>query len=145
MKVTELTLKINVASTEEAADVLNRLAGMPQHTVETPAEAADTAKPDGETKAKRGGKPAAVAVPEPQPTGCPGQLKMNFEESQPQPQPQPAAAQEVTIDTLRELLAAKINEHRPEIKAKLTECGAQNIKGLDKDKYAEMYEFLKSI
>lgn len=147
MEITKLTLEINVESSAEAAEVVNMLAknGAVLQQVEN-AE-------------KRRGRPR-VTKPE-QPEELPGQQELPFGDSEPAKPAEPekpakpakAAAvpkagdggQEVTLDMLRTLTSEKINEHRPEIKAKLNELGSQNITKLDTARYAEMYEFLQSL
>lgn len=52
---------------------------------------------------------------------------------------------DVKIEDVRALLAKKVNDHRTEIKAKLTELGANNVTSLDKAKYPEFTEFLTSL
>lgn len=52
---------------------------------------------------------------------------------------------DVKIEDVRALLAKKVNDHRTEIKAKLTELGANNVTSLDKSKYPEFTEFLNSL
>ena len=63
--------------------------------------------------------------------------------------PKEAAKEESTsdvkIEDVRALLAKKVNDHRTEIKAKLTELGANNVTSLDKAKYPEFTEFLNSL
>lgn len=52
---------------------------------------------------------------------------------------------DVKIEDVRALLAKKVNDHRTEVKAKLTELGANNVTSLDKAKYPEFTEFLASL
>lgn len=54
-------------------------------------------------------------------------------------------ASEIKISDLRTLLSKKVDEHRDDIKAKLTELGAKNVTTLDEAKYEEFYTFLKSL
>lgn len=64
------------------------------------------------------------------------------------PTAQAAKAEEeatVSIEDVRKVLAEKVNEHRNEIKEKLNEFGAPSVTKLDKSKYQEMYNFLKSL
>lgn len=76
------------------------------------------AKPVEETKAAE-----APATPvEPQPGGC-----------------------KIDIEDVRKVLSEKVNEHRAEIKAKLTELGAPSVTKLDPAKYLEMYNFLSAL
>lgn len=53
--------------------------------------------------------------------------------------------QEITIHELRAALLDKVNDHRSEIKEKLTELGAENVTTLDKSKYYELFNYLKSL
>lgn len=53
--------------------------------------------------------------------------------------------QEITIHELRAALLDKVNDHRAEIKEKLTELGAENVTTLDKSKYYELFNYLKSL
>lgn len=52
---------------------------------------------------------------------------------------------QISIEDVRNLLAAKVNEHRAEIKMKLTELGAPSVTKLDPNCYEEMYNFLQSL
>ena len=51
----------------------------------------------------------------------------------------------VSIEDVRQELVKKVNAHREEIKAKLTEFGAPSVTKLDPSKYEEMYNFLTSL
>ena len=57
----------------------------------------------------------------------------------------PAAAPQVTIEQVRQALAAKVNGHREEIKEKLNSLGAPSVTKLDPAKYAEMFTFLNTL
>lgn len=52
---------------------------------------------------------------------------------------------EIKISDLRTLLSKKVDDHRDDIKAKLTELGAKNVTTLDESKYEEFYDFLKGL
>ena len=52
---------------------------------------------------------------------------------------------EIKISDLRTLLSKKVDEHRDDIKAKLTELGAKNVTTLDESKYEEFFNFLKGL
>lgn len=52
---------------------------------------------------------------------------------------------EIKISDLRTLLSKKVDEHRDDIKAKLTELGAKNVTTLDESKYKEFHTFLKDL
>ena len=51
----------------------------------------------------------------------------------------------ITIEQVRQALAAKINGHREEIKSKLNSFGAPSVTKLDPAKYSEMFTFLNSL
>ena len=57
----------------------------------------------------------------------------------------PAPAPQVTIEQVRQALAAKVNGHREEIKEKLNSLGAPSVTKLDPAKYAEMFTFLNAL
>lgn len=77
--------------------------------------------------------PAAKPVPAPAPAPAPV------------PAPQAPAAPSVTIEQVRQALAAKVNGHREEIKAKLNSLGAPSVTKLNPAKYAEMFSFLNAL
>ena len=56
-----------------------------------------------------------------------------------------SAAPSVTIEQVRQALAAKVNGHREEIKAKLNSLGAPSVTKLDPAKYVEMFSFLNAL
>lgn len=51
----------------------------------------------------------------------------------------------IKIEDVRALLAKKVNDNRAEIKAKLTELGANNVTSLDSSKYQEFTDFLNEL
>jgi hypothetical protein len=59
--------------------------------------------------------------------------------------PAAPAAPQVTIEQVRQALAAKVNGHREEIKEKLNSLGAPSVTKLDPAKYAEMFTFLNAL
>lgn len=61
------------------------------------------------------------------------------------PAPTTSAAPSVTIEQVRQALAAKVNGHREEIKAKLNSLGAPSVTKLDPAKYVEMFSFLNAL
>nr|DAR14578.1 MAG TPA: activated protein kinase C receptor [Caudoviricetes sp.] len=82
--------------------------------------------------AKSAAKPAAEPVAEP---------------AKPAAEPAKPAAEtkEYSIDDVRKLLVTKINNHRPEIKDKLSELGAPSVTKLDQSKYSDFISFLNSL
>lgn len=104
-------------------DVKNFLTSVVSNHVATPAAPAAPAA-----------KPAPAPAPAPQPAAPAA------------PAPQPAApAPQVTIEQVRQALAAKVNGHREEIKEKLNSLGAPSVTKLDPAKYAEMFTFLNAL
>ena len=59
--------------------------------------------------------------------------------------PAAPADNELSINDVRKLLAEKVNEHRAEIKDKLTELGAPSVTKLNKSKYQELFDFLNTL
>lgn len=51
----------------------------------------------------------------------------------------------VTMDDLRSLVVQKGKTHKPAIKKKLTELGAENVPTLDESKYEEFKDFLEDL
>ena len=103
-------------------DVKNFLASVVSNHVATPAAPAPAAP-----------APAAPAAkPAPQPAPAPAA-------------PAAPAAPQVTIEQVRQALAAKVNGHREEIKEKLNSLGAPSVTKLDPAKYAEMFTFLNAL
>lgn len=56
-----------------------------------------------------------------------------------------APASSLTIEDVRKVLSEKVNDHRAEIKQKLSDLGAPSVTKLEPSKYQEMYDFLKSL
>ena len=59
--------------------------------------------------------------------------------------PVESSAPAVSIEDVRQELVKKVNAHREENKAKLTEFGAPSVTKLDSSKYEAMYNFLTSL
>ena len=73
----------------------------------------------------------------------------NFDQTQESftaaPAPAPAPASSLTIEDVRKVLSEKANDHRTEIKQKLSDLGAPSVTKLEPSKYQEVYDFLKSL
>ena len=90
-------------------------------------------------------QPAPAPAPAPQPAPAPAPQPAPAAPAAPQPAPAAPAAPQVTIEQVRQALAAKVNGHREEIKEKLNSLGAPSVTKLDPAKYAEMFTFLNSL
>ena len=101
-------------------DVKNFLASVVSNHVVTPAAPAPAAPAAKSAPAAPAAKPAPAA-------------------------PAAPAAPQVTIEQVRQALAAKVNGHRVEIKEKLNSLGAPSVTKLDPAKYAEMFTFLNTL
>lgn len=96
---------------------------------------------------------APVAKPTPAPAAPQASAAPTSQASVAKPAPAPApasapqapAAPSVTIEQVRQALAAKVNGHREEIKAKLNSLGAPSVTKLDPAKYTEMFSFLNAL
>ena len=110
-------IQINVSvELNLSQDVKNFLASVVSNHVATPAAPAPAAP----------AAPAHAAKPAPAAPAAP-------------------AAPQVTIEQVRQALAAKVNGHRVEIKEKLNSLGAPSVTKLDPAKYAEMFAFLNAL
>lgn len=66
-------------------------------------------------------------------------------EKKPKEVKEPVEETGIKIETIRAILAKKVDKHRDEIKAKLTELGSNNVTSLDKSKYEEFMKFMKGL
>ena len=115
-------IQINVSvELNLSQDVKNFLASVVSNHVATPAAPAPAAP-----AAPAPAAPAHAAKPAPAAPAAP-------------------AAPQVTIEQVRQALAAKVNGHRVEIKEKLNSLGAPSVTKLDPAKYAEMFAFLNAL
>lgn len=118
-------IKINVSvELNLSQDVKNFIASV----VSNKAVVAPAAKPAPAPASAAEPASAPAAKPAPAPTAKPASA--------------PAEAPSVTIEQVRQALAAKVNAHREEIKEKLNSLGAPSVTKLDPAKYGEMYAFL---
>lgn len=114
-------IQINVSvELNLSQDVKNFLASVVSNHVATPAAPVAPAPAPAAPAAKPAPAPAAPAAPA-------------------------TAAPQVTIEQVRQALAAKVNGHREEIKEKLNSLGAPSVTKLDPAKYAEMFTFLNAL
>jgi len=88
---------------------------------------------------------AAPAAPAAKPAPAPQPAPALAAPAAPAPAPAAPAAPQVTIEQVRQALAAKVNGHREEIKEKLNSLGAPSVTKLDPAKYAEMFTFLNAL
>jgi len=77
--------------------------------------------------------------PEPEPEPKKGKLK---EKKEKEKEPE---VEEITVKDIRALLSKKVEDHREEIKEKLTELGAKNVSSLDEENYEEFVDFLNDL
>ena len=122
-----IQININISVSENTQKFLTWLIGQNKsiEPVEKPAEAPKPTAPVA--PAKPAEKPAEPAEPAEA------------------PKPAEADASKIDIEIVRAALSKKVNDHRSEIKAKLTELGAPSVTKLDPSKYQEMYDFLNSL
>ena len=97
-----------------------------------------------EVHVQTGAVPTSVA---PAPAGSveEGSKEQEKQQQQDREEKKDESKQEITIHELRAALLDKVNDHRAEIKEKLTELGAENVTTLDKSKYVELFNYLKSL
>lgn len=133
-----VTLNLTLNTPEElklTADYLNDLAnlsiGKGQEQIADKPKKQTASKPKTE-KAEEQPQPKVEEVVEEKPT-IDEKVEVPNKES------------EIKISDLRTLLSKKVDEHRDDIKAKLTELGAKNVTTLDEAKYEEFHTFLKDL
>ena len=86
--------------------------------------------------------------PTPEPEKKPSRTRSKKEAEKKDPEPTPAPEEEGPkwkVEQVREKLKEKVQDHRDEIKSKLSELGAPNVSSLDPEKYNEFMEFLDSL
>ena len=130
----KISVDVNVKFSEETlkffASIFNgaKLATTVQSTLDNTQAPATTstapAKPAPAAPAKPTSAPAVTATTEAKPS---------------------SNADTISIDEVRAAVAAKVTNHRSEIKEKLTELGAPSVTKLDSSKYEEMLNFLNSL
>ena len=96
-----------------------------------------------EVHVQTGAVPTSVA-PAPDGSVEEGSKEQEKQQQQDREEKKDESKQEITIHELRAALLDKVNDHRAEIKEKLTELGAENVTTLDKSKYVELFNYLKS-
>ena len=111
----------NASQVAAACTFLHQL-GQEQNATADPAEA----KP----AAKRTRKPAAKKIEENPPEAEKTEAK---------------ETSSITVESIRALLSTKVNDHRAEIKAKLTKLNANNVTALDESHYEAFTEFLSNL
>lgn len=74
------------------------------------------------------------------------------EETQPDPQPKKEEKKKeqkkdktIKIGDIRSLVSKKVNDHREDIKEKLSEYGAKNVTSLEEENYVDFYNFLNEL
>ena len=130
-------IQINVSvELNLSQDVKNFLASVVSNHVAAPAAPAP--------KAPEAPKPAAPVAPAAPAPKAPEAPKPAAPAAPAAPAPAPEAPG-VTIEQVRQALAAKVNGHREEIKEKLNSLGAPSVTKLDPAKYGEMFTFLNGL
>lgn len=88
------------------------------------------------TKKKEAAPKKKAKAPEPEP---------EEEEDDPEEDGVVATEPEVTLDDLRAIVAVKAKLHKEALRAKLAKLGAKNVPTLAPSKFAEFYEYAKSL
>lgn len=131
---------------EAASQFLAALAGKTDKVSSKEVEAPE-AEPEPETE------------PEPEPTKAPAKKKkatLKKVEKAKAPEPEPEEEEddqeeaedgegEITLDDLRAIVAEKAKLHKEALRAKLSKMGAKNVPTLAPSKFAEFYEYAKSL
>lgn len=129
-----VSFSIELNSIEELVSILNCLSSK-NHEVHVHADAVPTSV-----------APAPTSVtPAPADSVEEDSKEQEKQQQQDREEKKEEGKQEITIHELRAALLDKVNDHRAEIKEKLTELGAENVTTLDKSKYEELFNYLKSL
>ena len=107
-----------------------------------------TPEPEKKPSRTRSKKEAEKKDPEPTPAPEAEPEDKDPEPETKDPEPTPAPEEEGPkwkVEQVREKLKEKVQDHRDEIKSKLSELGAPNVSSLDPEKYNEFMEFLDSL
>lgn len=89
-------------------------------------------------------QPVAPTKPTPQPA-APAKTQNDAKPAPSVPAAQDASSASKSIEEVRALLVAKVNDHRAAIKQKLEELGAPSVSKLDPSKLDEMFNFLNEL
>ena len=122
-----VSFSIELNSIEELVSILNCISSK-NHEVHVHADAAPTS-----------------VTPVPADSSEEDSKEQEKQQQQDREEKKEESKQEITIHELRAALLDKVNDHRAEIKEKLTELGAENVTTLDKSKYGELFNYLKSL
>lgn len=145
MESIKISVEVSVNLSESTQDFIKSLFAATVSKPAMPVEAkpaAPAAPVEAKLEVKPEAKPAAPAAPvEAKPEAKPAVPAASVE-AKPVVEP---TAPAVSIEDVRQELVKKVNAHREEIKAKLTEFGAPSVTKLDPSKYADMYNFLTSL
>lgn len=131
MNTIEVNLHVNISLNEDVKSFLTGLFG--GNKQEQPTQQAPAAKPAQPAQPAPAPKPAAKPA-QPAPAPKP--------EEKPEEKP---AKSNYAIEDVRALLMKKVNDHRSEIKEKLSELGAKSVSTLDPEKYQEFVDYLNSL
>ena len=123
MKPIKISIDVNVNLPENVQNFFEALFASMTSNAPVNQAAVDNFDPSQESFAQAPAAPAAPAAPV-----------------------APAApTSSLTIEDVRKVLSEKVNDHRAEIKQKLSDLGAPSVTKLEPSKYQEMYDFLKSL
>ena len=135
MEAIKINVEVCVNLSESTQNFIKSLLPVAATVTEVPAQKKSVAKKPVDTQ-------ATVSAPVP---AAPAQTETNVEAVHSAPAAPAVSSATKSIEDVRTLLSKKVNDHRQEIKDKLTELGAPSVTKLDSSKYDEMYNFLMSL
>ena len=141
MESIKISVEVSVNLSENTQNFIKSLFAATVSKAAVPETKQTTTPAPVEAKPAPVSKPAAPAPVEAKPTAAPVSKPAAPVETKPA---EPSASA-VSIEDVRQELVKKVNAHREEIKAKLTEFGAPSVTKLDPSKYEAMYNFLTSL
>jgi chromatin remodeling complex protein RSC6 len=137
MSQVEIKVTIDTANTEQLAAAMQLLQSL-GNVVELPK--AETPKKEEPAKKQTTKKETPKKEEAPK-----AETKKEEPKEEPKKETHKKEESGIKIEDVRALLAKKVNDNRAEIKAKLTELGANNVTSLDSSKYQEFTDFLNEL
>lgn len=131
------TLNLDESNPKAVESVIRMLNGLNGTATKADTEQVEAAKPQKEKAAK---KTKVLKNNEPEMDQKP--------DTSPDPSPVSEPKKETSVHTIsevRSLLAKKVQNHREEVKNKLTELGSNNVTSLSVDLYDEFVSFLNGL
>lgn len=137
----DLSNRAQVEALNEFTEKMNETYSGEEAPEQKPAEKPSEQKPATRTRSRKSNPTPDPEIPEEKPQEEPEAEQVQ----EPEPEKEAPEAECIKVEDVRALLAEKVDDHRVEIKKKLTELGAPNVSALNPEKYGEFMKFLNSL